>query len=187
MRRTWRRSCAAVCSTGRDRSLHSSGAGEALRAYLAAPPVGDGPWSGVVVIHDAFGLTTIAREHADRLAIAGYLALVPDLYTSGGFARCVRATFTALLSGTGTAFDDLEAARRWLAGQKTCTGRIGVIGFCMGGGCASGVVGGGSLIIMDLDRRLTVSYKMNKMGPGVVGSDRSEATSGPSTARSRSG
>jgi carboxymethylenebutenolidase len=107
-----------------------------LRAYLAVPPVGEGPWPGVVVIHDAFGLTTIAREHADRLATAGYLALVPDLYTRGGFARCVRATFSALLSGEGAAYADLDAARRFLAGHATCTGRVGVIGFCMGGGFA---------------------------------------------------
>jgi CubicO group peptidase (beta-lactamase class C family) len=34
---------------------------------------------------------------------------------------------------------------------------------------------GGSVILMDLDRRLTISYMMNKMGPGVIGSDRSAA------------
>lgn len=110
--------------------------GAALQAYVARPPVGDGPWPGVVVIHDALGLTTVAREHADRLAIAGYLALVPDLYSRGGLVRCVRATFAALMSGSGTAYEDLDAARWWLAAQESCTGRIGVIGFCMGGGFA---------------------------------------------------
>src|SRR5690348_2353747 len=88
--------------------------GEQLRAYLTRPAVGDGPWPGVVVIHDAFGLTAVAREHADHLAAAGYLALVPDLYTRGGLVRCVRSTFAALASGTGVAYDDLDAARRWL-------------------------------------------------------------------------
>ena len=112
------------------------GGGVALRAYLALPAVGSGPWPGVVVIHDAFGLTTVAREHADRLSAAGYLALVPDLYTRGGFVRCVRATFAALMSGTGVVYDDLDAARRWLAARDDCTGRVGVIGFCMGGGFA---------------------------------------------------
>jgi carboxymethylenebutenolidase len=112
------------------------GHGIALRAYLARPAVGNGPWPGVVVIHDAFGLTAVAREHADRLSAAGYLALVPDLYTRGGFLRCVRATFAALMSGAGVVYEDLDAARRWLAAQDACTGRIGVIGFCMGGGFA---------------------------------------------------
>src|SRR5690348_12543418 len=107
-----------------------------LRAYLARPAVGDGPWAGVVVVHDALGLTVVAREHADRLAAAGYLAIVPDLYTRGGLARCIRSTFGALISGNGLAFDDLDAARRWLSSRTDCTGRIGVIGFCMGGGFA---------------------------------------------------
>jgi dienelactone hydrolase len=110
--------------------------GAPLKTYVARPAVGDGPWPGVVVIHDAFGLSDVAREHADRLSAAGYLALVPDLYTRGGFARCVRSTFAALMSGTGLAYDDLDAARRWLEAQAACTGRIGVIGFCMGGGFA---------------------------------------------------
>jgi carboxymethylenebutenolidase len=107
-----------------------------LKAYFARPTLGAGPWPGIVVVHDAFGLTDVAREHAERLAAAGYLTLVPDLYTRGGMLRCVRATFAALMQGSGTAFDDLEAARRWLVARDDCSGRIGVIGFCMGGGFA---------------------------------------------------
>jgi carboxymethylenebutenolidase len=110
--------------------------GAPLKAYLARPAVGDGPWPGVVVIHDAIGLTVVTREHADRLSAAGYLALVPDLYTRGGMVRCVKSTLAALMSGTGATFNDLDAARRWLDAQSACTGRIGVIGFCMGGGFA---------------------------------------------------
>ena len=110
--------------------------GLALDAYLARPAVGSGPFPGVIVVHDALGLTDVAREHADRLATAGYLVLAPDLYSRGGLMRCVRATFGALKQGSGTAFDDLETARRWLAAQPACSGRIGVIGFCMGGGFA---------------------------------------------------
>jgi carboxymethylenebutenolidase len=112
------------------------GNGATLKAYLARPAVGDGRWPGVVVIHDVFGLTTLARTHADRLSAAGYLALVPDLYTRGGFVRCVRATFAALVSGSGPVYADIDAARRWLAADAACTGRIGVIGFCLGGGFA---------------------------------------------------
>ncbi|WNV73699.1 dienelactone hydrolase family protein [Geodermatophilus sp. DSM 44513] len=107
-----------------------------LRAHLAVPPVGEGPWPGVVVVHEAFGLTDDTRQQADRLAAAGYLALAPDLFSAGGAARCLKRTFGDLLRQEGTAFGDLEAARTWLAGRPDCTGRVGVLGFCMGGGFA---------------------------------------------------
>jgi carboxymethylenebutenolidase len=106
-----------------------------LRAHLAVPPVGDGPWPGVVVVHEAFGLTDDVRSHADRLAAAGYLAVAPDLFTAGGL-RCLKRTFGDLVRQEGAAFGDLEATRRWLAERPDCTGRVGIVGFCMGGGFA---------------------------------------------------
>ncbi|MGY1704580.1 dienelactone hydrolase family protein [Geodermatophilus sp. SYSU D00697] len=106
-----------------------------LRAHLAVPPVGEGPWPGVVVVHEAFGLTDDVRAHADRLAAAGYLAVAPDLFTAGGL-RCLKRTFGDLLRQDGAAFGDLEAARQWLADRPDCTGRVGIVGFCMGGGFA---------------------------------------------------
>jgi carboxymethylenebutenolidase len=104
-----------------------------IRAHLAVPPVGDGPWPGVVVLHESFGLNADIRQHADRLATAGHVALAPDLF---GSWRCLLATFRALNAGHGKAFDDIDAARRELASRDDCTGRVGVIGFCMGGGFA---------------------------------------------------
>jgi carboxymethylenebutenolidase len=104
-----------------------------LRAHLALPPVGEGPWPGVVVLHESFGLNDDIRQQADRLAAAGYVALAPDLI---GSWRCLLATFRSLARGHGKPFDDIETARQALAAREDCTGRVGVIGFCMGGGFA---------------------------------------------------
>jgi len=110
-------------------------AGEA-RAYLARP-AGDGPWPGVVVLHEALGLDPDTRGHADRFAGRGYLALAPDLLSLGRpKVRCILAAFRALSRRSGPAFDVIEAARDAVANRDDCTGRVGVIGFCMGGGFA---------------------------------------------------
>jgi carboxymethylenebutenolidase len=90
----------------------------------------------VVVIHEAFGLNADIRTKADQLAEHGYLALAPDLFDGKLWLRCVVGAFRQLRARTGPAFAALEAARGFLAGRDDCTGRTGVIGFCMGGGFA---------------------------------------------------
>ena len=110
-------------------------------AYFAAPPGGHGPgspggpgpWPGVVVIHEAFGLNDDIRRKADEFAAHGYLALAPDLYHGKSWARCIRGAFRQVRAQSGPAFDALDAARAYLAARDDCTGKTGVVGFCMGG------------------------------------------------------
>lgn len=104
--------------------------------YLAVPAASRGPWPGVVVIHEAFGLTDDIRRMADHLAAHGYLALAPDLFEGRSWIRCVRRAFGQLRAGHGPAFAVIDSARAFLAGRSDCTGKTGVIGFCLGGGFA---------------------------------------------------
>ncbi|MET0453582.1 MAG: dienelactone hydrolase family protein [Mycobacterium sp.] len=104
-----------------------------LQGYLAAPR-GQGPWPGVVVIHDVGGLSTDIHRITDRLAGAGFLALAPNLYRPGARLRCVVGMTRALSAGTGRAVDDILAARDYLKASPDCTGKIGSVGFCFGGG-----------------------------------------------------
>src|SRR5262245_63677591 len=81
-------------------------------------------------------MTQDLREQAEWLASAGLLALAPDLLSAGSRALCLIALFRDLRRRRGPTFRALDAAHDWLGAQADCTGRVGVIGFCIGGAYA---------------------------------------------------
>jgi carboxymethylenebutenolidase len=128
----------APAQTSRDALLPiAGGSREPIPTYVATPS-GPGPWPGVVVVHDALGMTQDLRNQAGWLADAGYLAAAPDLF-HGGRRRlwCLVRIMRDVARGTGgPVFADLAAVRRWLAQHPQSNGRVGIIGFCLGGGIA---------------------------------------------------
>jgi carboxymethylenebutenolidase len=125
---------AAVTIT--DIELPAAPGGSRTLTGVLGTPDGPGPWPGVVVVHEAYGVTDVMRRQVAHIASLGYLALMPDLFSDGGARRCLVATFRALRSGEGRAFVDIGTARDALAARVDCTGKVGVLGFCMGGGFA---------------------------------------------------
>src|SRR5260370_12375208 len=111
--------------------------GHRMRAAFAMPADG-GKHPGVIVIHEIFGLNDDIRRITGQVADLGYAALAPDLYEgTGSRFICIARTLMTLSRGEGAAYKDLDAARKYLQQQPGVDStRIGVIGFCMGGGFA---------------------------------------------------
>lgn len=100
---------------------------------LVDTPEGEGPWPGVVVVHDALGYQPDKEAISARIAAAGYLTITPNLYARGGRARCITKVMRAALTKQGPAIEDILAARDYLQNRPDSTGVVGIAGFCMGG------------------------------------------------------
>jgi carboxymethylenebutenolidase len=96
----------------------------------------------VVVVHDWAGMSRDLRNQADWLAAEGYLAAAPDLYYWGSKLRCLPVIMREVTAGKGRTVADIDAVRDWLSARDDCTGRIGIVGFCMGGGYALALAAG---------------------------------------------
>lgn len=111
--------------------------GRPIRAHLALPESED-PAPGLLILHEILGLNDDIRRIAGRFADEGYVALAPDIFAGRGpMPICIVRTVADVTRGHGPAADDMLAARDWLAARSDVDGaRIGVVGFCMGGGFA---------------------------------------------------
>ncbi len=104
--------------------------GQGVNGYLAEPAQATGA-SAVVVIQEWWGLNDQIRGVADRLAAAGYTALVPDLYRGKSTAAAEEANhLMSNLNFADAASQDVRGAVQFLKGRGA---KVGVTGFCMGG------------------------------------------------------
>ena len=104
--------------------------------YAAASSAGVAP--GVVVLHEVWGLNDDMRAVADRIAAQGYAVVAPDLYSHGNKAICLTRVLSDVNRlGDGQVATDIVRTRSWLADRSGVdANRVGIIGFCMGGGFA---------------------------------------------------
>jgi len=117
--------------------VHYSGTeGTTVRAYCARPAGRPGPLPGILVIHENRGLNAHIEDVARRAALAGYVALAPDGLTYAGGAPADQEAARDLFaqSDRGRITADVVAGVPYLAGREDCTGRVGTVGFCYGGG-----------------------------------------------------
>ena len=110
-----------------------------VRAYQVRPAKSDGPLPGVVVVHENRGLNPYIEDVARRVAKAGYIALAPDgLSSVGGYpgnddkGRELQAQVDAT-----KLMNDFFAAIEYLLSPGRTTGKVGITGFCYGGGVSN--------------------------------------------------
>jgi carboxymethylenebutenolidase len=107
-----------------------------MRGYFVRPASPAGKLPGIVVIHENRGLNPYIEDVARRLAVANFLAFAPDALTPvGGYPGDEEkaAKLFASLDGAKRT-EDLLAAVPFLESRPECTGKVGAVGFCFGGG-----------------------------------------------------
>jgi carboxymethylenebutenolidase len=109
-----------------------------INGYLARPAAA-GNYPAVLVVHENRGLNPYIEDVARRLATANFVALAPDGLTSlGGYPGDDQKGGELFSKVDGPKmFEDFVAAAMWLKTQPGTTGKLGVVGFCFGGGVAN--------------------------------------------------
>ena len=109
------------------------------KGYLARPAAANAKLPGILVVHENRGLNPHIEDIARRLALDNFVAFAPDaLAPLGGYPGdedSARGLFPKL--DQAKTREDFVAAAAFLKGHASCTGKIGVVGFCWGGGMAN--------------------------------------------------
>lgn len=115
-----------------------NGHGE-VRGYLVRPAQADGKRPGVVVVHENRGLNPYIEDVARRVAKAGFVALAPDGLTSvGGYpGNDDKGRELQRQVDSTKLMNDFFAAIEWLLAHDLTTDKIGITGFCYGGGVSN--------------------------------------------------
>lgn len=113
-----------------------SGSTGDVKGYLAKPANASGPLPGILVIHENRGLNAHIEDVARRAALAGYVALAPDglTYVGGGLVDQEAARDRFRDADRDKITSDVVAGVPYLAAREDCTGKVGTVGFCYGGG-----------------------------------------------------
>ncbi|HEX2020292.1 MAG TPA: dienelactone hydrolase family protein [Aurantimonas sp.] len=110
--------------------------GTEMRAYVAKPAEGEGPFPGVLVIHENRGLNGHIQDVARRFALEGFATVAPDFLSSAGGTPPDEDQARELIGGLDGERTIAEAvgSREWLAEMPASNGKVGAVGFCWGGG-----------------------------------------------------
>ena len=110
-----------------------------IKGYLVRPANATAKLPGVLVVHENRGLNPYIEDVARRLGVANFLAFAPDGLTSvGGYPGDDEKGGTLFRAVDGAKMtEDFVASALWLKSNPNCTGKIGVVGFCYGGGIAN--------------------------------------------------
>lgn len=108
--------------------------GSTAQGYLVTPPPGRGP--GLIVIQEWWGLNDNIKGICDRFAAEGFTALAPDLYHGQVTSEPDEANKLMMAMRMDQAARDMSGAYEYLRGHPACSGKVGSVGFCLGGGLA---------------------------------------------------
>src|SRR5271165_6498953 len=110
-----------------------------IKGYFVRPAKATGKLPGVLVVHENRGLNPYIEDVARRLGTENFIAFAPDGLTSaGGYPGDDEKGAQVFGTVDKTKMsNDFVAAARWLRARPDCTGKIGVVGFCFGGGIAN--------------------------------------------------